>query len=109
MKQVTMKIKRSYYRKEKQCEIYRDLFKGGKSNSHFRRPCKGKGKKEVKTERCRNYDREILKSNFKRHRKACEKPNIKEKDTQILHLYTSGTMHEYMEIMKIRRRQIKDG
>ena len=96
-----MKTKKSYNRKEKQCEICRDWFKGGKTNSHFRRPCKGKGKVEVKTERCKDCDREISKSNFERHRKACEKSNIEGKDTQILHLYTPGTMHEYIEIMKI--------
>ncbi|PKY57012.1 hypothetical protein RhiirA4_428675 [Rhizophagus irregularis] len=102
-----MGTKTPYCRKEKQCEICEDWFKCGKSNSHFRKPCTGKGKMEVKTEKCRNCNREISKSNFKRHRKACEKLNIKEKDTQILRLYTPGTMYEYMKIMEIKRKQTK--
>ncbi|CAB5347040.1 unnamed protein product [Rhizophagus irregularis] len=93
--------------RKKQCEICVDWFKAGKSNSHFRRPCKGKGKMEVKIEKCKNCNREISKSNFKRHRKICEKFNIKEKDTQILHLYTLTIMHKYMKMMEIKRRQTK--
>ncbi|CAB4436839.1 unnamed protein product [Rhizophagus irregularis] len=103
-----MKIKRPYYCKEKQCEICEDWYKCGSSNRHFRKPCKGNRKIEIRTEKCGNCNRKISKSNFKRHRKVCEKFNTKEKDTQILHLYTPGTIYEYIKIMEIKRKQIKE-
>src|SRR6266498_4621402 len=40
-------------RKERQCIVCLQWFKGGNSARHFREPCKGKRKKQVRTGKCR--------------------------------------------------------
>src|SRR6266516_2250847 len=63
-------------RKERQCIVCLQWFKGGKSGRHFREPCKGKKKRQVKTvkrERCKET---ISKSNAETHIKMCGSKHV---------------------------------
>src|SRR6266536_2985868 len=58
-------------RKEKQCIVCLQWFKGGKSARHFREPCKEKIKKQVRTEKCKKCKEIISKSNMRKHEETC--------------------------------------
>src|SRR5437870_5176586 len=58
-------------RKERQCTECLQWFKGGKSARHFREPCKGKVKRQVKTTKCEKCKETISKSNMRKHEEIC--------------------------------------
>lgn len=66
---------RFHYRKEVRCDDCGNWFKGGRSSSHFRRICSGK-KREVIKEKCIKCNREISKSNLKRHENVCGRKHV---------------------------------
>ena len=63
-------------RKERQCIVCLQWFKGGRSARHFREPCKGKMKKQVKTTKCERCKETISKSNIRKHEEICGSKHI---------------------------------
>ena len=68
--------KRFVERKLVQYPKCKDYFKGGTSNGHFRRKCKGKGKQVKQEKSCKRCNRKITLSNMKKHEETCGKIHI---------------------------------